>query len=184
MRITLFGALVFIALLIGYFYWAGNVPSMAEESLGTRRGYDRAWFYCSALFAVGAGNACFGDKQYGMFPPTSLRWLFVLRARFRYGMFWPEVDSCFWVMPRTASPSPRSRCSFPLARAVRDLHCWCFCVCGRYPSSWCPVLPRALLSASIRRQTAARSGGRPRRRCARRGLLGAALSTARPNVRC
>src|SRR5687767_12502276 len=78
MRITLFGALVFIALLIGYFYWAGNVPSMAEESLGTRRGYDRAWFYCSALFAVGAGNACFGDKQYGMFPPTSLRWLFVL----------------------------------------------------------------------------------------------------------
>lgn len=43
-----------------------------------RRGATRAWFQCGLLFVGGAATACFGDKEYGLFPPTSLRWLFII----------------------------------------------------------------------------------------------------------
>ena len=80
MKITIPGILVFIVLVVGFFVWVGGPPKLSHDldSRYARRRINRAWFYCAVLFVAGAGTACFGDKEYGMFPPTSLRWLFII----------------------------------------------------------------------------------------------------------
>ncbi|MGV3531640.1 MAG: hypothetical protein ACO1QR_04665 [Chthoniobacteraceae bacterium] len=78
MKITLTGILIFIALVVGFFLWIGGVPDTESTSHMARRGASRAWFQCGLLFVGGAATACFGDKEYGLFPPTSLRWLFIV----------------------------------------------------------------------------------------------------------
>ena len=80
MRITIPGILIFLALVVGFFLWVGGPPKLSDDydSRYALRRVNRAWFYCAVLFVAGAGTACFGDKEYGMFPPTSLRWLFII----------------------------------------------------------------------------------------------------------
>jgi hypothetical protein len=77
MKITLIGILAFLVLVAGYFVWFGGPLTLPDDPSMTDRGIVRSWYYCSLLFVAGAGTACFGDKEYGMFPPTSLRWLFI-----------------------------------------------------------------------------------------------------------
>ena len=77
-KITVFGIAIFLVLGIAFFVWFGGPPSLPDDSYMSHRGTTRAWFYCSILFLTGAGTACFGDREYGMFPPTSLRWLFIV----------------------------------------------------------------------------------------------------------
>ena len=76
-KITVLGTVFFIVLVAAFFAWFGVPPTIAGDFHLSRRGISRAWFYCSLLFVTGAGTACFGDKEYGMFPPTSLRWLVI-----------------------------------------------------------------------------------------------------------
>ena len=80
MKLTIPGILVFLVLVVGLFVWVGGPPQLPDDSDSryARRRINRAWFYCAVLFVAGAGTACFGDKEYGMFPPTSLRWLFII----------------------------------------------------------------------------------------------------------
>jgi hypothetical protein len=80
MKITIPGILVFLALVAGFFWWIGGPPKLPAgfDSGYARGGVNRAWFYSAALFIAGAGTACFADQEYGMFPPTSLRWLFII----------------------------------------------------------------------------------------------------------
>jgi hypothetical protein len=78
MKITVLGIIAFIALIGAFFVWFGGPPEVPDGVAVSRRGFGRAWLYCTMLFITGAGTACFGDFEYGMFPPTSLRWLFVL----------------------------------------------------------------------------------------------------------
>jgi hypothetical protein len=78
MKITLVGIVVFLVLAVAFLAWFGGRPISPDDSSMTQRGIMRSWFYCSLLFIAGAGTACFGDKEYGMFPPTSLRWLFIV----------------------------------------------------------------------------------------------------------
>ncbi len=78
MKITLIGVLVFLAIVVGFFWWFGGPPVLEGDSSMTERGLARSWVYCALLFVGGAGTACFGEKEYGMFPPTSLRWLFIV----------------------------------------------------------------------------------------------------------
>jgi len=89
-NITVPGIVVFTVLVVAFFAWAGGPPTMPDDYYMTRRAL-RFWFYCSLLFVAGAGTACFGDKQYGMFPPTSLRWLFII-----FGVFIMAV-STVWI---------------------------------------------------------------------------------------
>ena len=77
MKITLPGTVCFIVLVVAFFAWFGGPPTLPDEFPITRRGIGRAWFHCSLLFVTGAGTACFGEKEVGLFPPISLRWLFI-----------------------------------------------------------------------------------------------------------
>jgi hypothetical protein len=86
MKITVVGIAVFLVLVIVFFVWFGGPPTAIEDSVMTRRGISRSWFYCAVLFVAGAGTACFGEKEYGMFPPTSLRWLFIVFGIFIMGV--------------------------------------------------------------------------------------------------
>jgi len=78
MRFTLITIIIFIASVVGFFFFFGPPISPDPDSLLSQRGVKRAWMYCSLLFIVGTATACFGDKQYGLFPPASLRWLFIV----------------------------------------------------------------------------------------------------------
>ena len=82
MKITLVGILVFVALVVTFFALVGHPPKLHYAYNAAGPDLYRSWFYCWALFVAGAGVACFGDKEYGMFPPTSLRWLFILLGVF------------------------------------------------------------------------------------------------------
>ena len=77
MKISVHGIVFFIVLVASFFAWFGGPPTDPGDYQLSRRGIGRAWFYCALLFVTGAGMACFGDKEYGMFPPTSLRWLVI-----------------------------------------------------------------------------------------------------------
>src|SRR5437879_3867617 len=69
---------VFIALAIGFFWWCGFWPAdIPRYDYFDRRRIFKAWLACSALFLGGAATACFGEQDYGLFPPTSLRPLLI-----------------------------------------------------------------------------------------------------------
>ena len=71
---------IFLVLAAAFFWWCGLWPGdiLRYDSFDRQR-ILRGWFGCSALFLGGAATACFGEHQYGLFPPTSLRpWLIVL----------------------------------------------------------------------------------------------------------
>jgi hypothetical protein len=75
MKITVLRILCFVVLVSAFFaYFGFDIP---ERGRSVTR-IDDSWFYCAALFVVGAGCASFGDQEIGMFPPTSLRWLYVV----------------------------------------------------------------------------------------------------------
>src|SRR5689334_6052089 len=76
MKITFSGILVFLLLVIAFFAWFG-CPPLSDNSLVLLGGAFMEWLRCSTLFVIGAGIACFGEKEYCMFPPVSLRWLFI-----------------------------------------------------------------------------------------------------------
>lgn len=78
MKITVIGIVAFLVLVVAFFAWFGGPPVLQDDPSMSAPRIVRAWFYCSVLFLAGAGTACFGDKEYGMFPPTSLRWLFIV----------------------------------------------------------------------------------------------------------
>jgi hypothetical protein len=82
MKITLPGILIFLFLVVGFFLWFGGPQRLPQDSILSQSRVTKAWLYCSLLFVAGAGTACFGDKEYGMFPPTSLRWLFIVIGTF------------------------------------------------------------------------------------------------------
>jgi hypothetical protein len=82
MKITGIGIVVFLVIVVAFFAWFGGPPTLPDDSYMTRGGIGRSWLYCSLLFIAGAGTACFGDKEYGMFPPASLRWLFIVLGAF------------------------------------------------------------------------------------------------------
>ena len=66
--------IVFLVLGGAFFWWCGFWPGdIPRDDYFDRRRIMRAWFACSALFLGGAATACFGEHQYGLFPPTSLR---------------------------------------------------------------------------------------------------------------
>jgi hypothetical protein len=74
LRITPLRILSFAAFLAVFFLWFGYWPAdVPREEYFFHRRIVRAYFSCAALFVAATGLACFGDQQYGMFPPTSLR---------------------------------------------------------------------------------------------------------------
>lgn len=79
MKFSVLGAVVFVVLVAGFFWWFGGPGGLSDNpEFSMPAATRRAWFYCSLCFVGSAGTACFGDKQYGLFPPASLRWLFIL----------------------------------------------------------------------------------------------------------
>lgn len=78
MKITIQSSLLFLLLVTGFFLWFGGPQKLPPGSVLSQHHFTRVWIYCSLLFVVSAGTACFGDKEYGMFPPASLRWLFII----------------------------------------------------------------------------------------------------------
>jgi hypothetical protein len=66
-----FRGMIFVILLAAFFVWA----SMATPSMP---GAYRVLGYCTIIYVFGAILLCFGDFQYGLFPPKSLRPLFVI----------------------------------------------------------------------------------------------------------
>ena len=61
---------LFIVLLAAFFVWATiAIPTPAVN---------RAAGYCAIVYIGGAWLLCFGDFEYGLFPPKSLRPLFVI----------------------------------------------------------------------------------------------------------
>ena len=66
--------LVFAALVGAFFWWFGFWPGeVPRGEYFSHRRVTRAYFACATLFVVAAAIACFGEHEYGMFPPTSLR---------------------------------------------------------------------------------------------------------------
>jgi hypothetical protein len=109
-KITVPGITAFLVLVVAFFAWFGG-PTLPDDSSMTRRGFGRSWLHCSILFVVGAGTACFGDKEYGMFPPTSLRWLYVI-----FGVFimvistaWMHSLAKTWARNSSASQLPTAQ---------------------------------------------------------------------------
>lgn len=98
-KITIIGIIVFLVLVVVFFAWFGGPPTFPDASSMTRRGIGRSWLYCAILFVAGTGTACFGDKDYGKFPPTSLRWLFIV-----FGVL-IMVVSAAWMHLLTKTPS-------------------------------------------------------------------------------
>jgi drug/metabolite transporter (DMT)-like permease len=78
MKITIAGVVVFVVLVAAFFLWFGGPQKLPAGVRTPAKPRDQNWFYCAALFVVAAVTACFGDKEFGMFPPTSLRWLFII----------------------------------------------------------------------------------------------------------
>ena len=74
MKITPLRIAAFIVLVVAFFGYFGSVIPARSAKI---RGIDDAWFYCAVLFLTGAASACFGDQEIGMFPPSSLRWMYV-----------------------------------------------------------------------------------------------------------
>ena len=114
MKITVPGIVIFLVLGIAFFAWFGGPPSLPDDSYMSLRGTTRAWFYCSILFLTGAGTACFGDKEYGMFPPTSLRWLFIV-----FGVFIMAVSAAWIHSMKSVWGGSRSVSSLLLIEAGR-----------------------------------------------------------------
>jgi hypothetical protein len=77
MKITRPGILIFLGLVVVFFLWFGIPHGLPTDSIIAKRRVTNAWLY-SLLFVFGAGTACFGEREYGMFPPSSLRWLFII----------------------------------------------------------------------------------------------------------
>lgn len=98
MKITLPAILIFLVIVIGFFLWFGGPQRLPADSILSQRRVTKAWLYCSLLFVAGAGTSCFGDKEYGMFPPTSLRWLFII-----FGAFIMVVSAIWMHSLRTAA---------------------------------------------------------------------------------
>lgn len=82
MRFTLPTLLIFAVVISGFFLIFGLPVDLDSDSPLSQRRINRAWLYCSLLFVSGTVTACFGDKQYGLFPPVSLRWAFILFGGF------------------------------------------------------------------------------------------------------
>ena len=114
MKITIVGIIAFLVLVVAFFAWFGGPPTLPEASHMTRHGFGRSWLYCSILFVVGAGTACFGDKEYGMFPPTSLRWLYIV-----FGVFIMLVSTAW--MHSLAKTWGRSSSAYILP--TPEIHC-------------------------------------------------------------
>lgn len=49
-------------------------------------------------------TGCFGDHEYGMFPPASLRWLFMVAGTLAMvaGGLWMQAQSQAWALPMEA----------------------------------------------------------------------------------
>jgi hypothetical protein len=107
-KITVVGIVVFLVLVVAFFAWFGGPPTIPDASSMTHRGVFRAWFYCSLLFVSGAGTACFGEREYGMFPPTSLRWLFIVVGFLvmAASTAWMHVLTEAWKSDMSANLSP------------------------------------------------------------------------------
>ena len=103
MKFTLPGIVCFIVLVAAFFAWFGGPPTLPDEFPITRRGIGRAWFSCSLLFVAGAGTACFGDKEYGLFPPASFRWLFIVVGIVVMGVTAAWMHSLIQAWTRNAS---------------------------------------------------------------------------------
>jgi len=73
-KITPLRILIFAVLVAGFLMWFGYWPAhVPRDSYFDRRRISTAWIACASLFCAGAGLACFAEREYGMFPPTSLR---------------------------------------------------------------------------------------------------------------
>jgi hypothetical protein len=64
-------SLAFVALLVAFVAWTISATPHLP-------GVDRAVGYCSIVYIGGALLLCFGDFQYGLFPPKSLRPIFII----------------------------------------------------------------------------------------------------------
>src|SRR5688572_18402427 len=108
MKITAAGVIAFVLLVGAFFWWSGKMPFSDEASDIIRIEAGDAWFHCAALFVAGAGSACFGDKEYGMFPPTSLRWLYIVcGVLVMVGSgIWMYSMKTAWAEKRTAFAAP------------------------------------------------------------------------------
>lgn len=73
-RVTPLRLVVFAALVAAFFAWFGYWPAdVSRVEYFSPRRVARAYLACAALFVAAAGLACFGEYEYGLFPPTSLR---------------------------------------------------------------------------------------------------------------
>ena len=81
----------------------------------------RAWLYSSLLFVAGAGTACFGDQEYGMFPPTSLRWLFIVLGIFIMAVSsaWMHALTKTWTRDSSAVLLPTPNQTEPAGGSVK-----------------------------------------------------------------
>lgn len=110
MKITIPGTLIFLVLVAAFFVWFGGPPDFHQELPDVQAGIERSWGYSAILFITGAGTACFGDKEYGMFPPASLRWLFIAMGILIMiaGVAWMHAITRSWPrMNRHAAYAPR-----------------------------------------------------------------------------
>jgi hypothetical protein len=74
LRVTPLRLLLFAALVAGFFLWFGYWPAdVPRDEYFSHRRVGSTYFWCAALFVSATGLACFGEQEYGMFPPTSLR---------------------------------------------------------------------------------------------------------------
>jgi hypothetical protein len=74
LRISPLRLLVFAALVAGFFVWFGYWPADVPRDRHLYFGrITRIYLVCSVLFVFATSLACFGEHEYGMFPPTSLR---------------------------------------------------------------------------------------------------------------
>ena len=116
MKITILGGVFFIVLGVAFFAWFGGPPTIQPSmAIG------RAWLYCSLLFVAGAGTACFGDQEYGMFPPTSLRWLFIVLGIFIMAVSsaWMHALTKTWTRDSSAVLLPTPNQTQPVGGSVK-----------------------------------------------------------------
>ena len=119
MKITVIGVIAFTVLVGAFFWWIGGMPFSDETSYAIRREAGKAWIHCAALFIAGAGTACFGDKEYGMFPPTSLRWLYIL-----FGVLIMVVSGIWMHSMKTVWGEKRSAVGVPARMEPRCDYAW------------------------------------------------------------
>jgi hypothetical protein len=108
LKITIPGIACFIVLCVAFFAWFGSPATVHAGSHLSRLVTSRGWRDCAFLFVAGAGIACFGEKEYGMFPPTSLRWLFMVFGVFIMGIstIWMHSLTKLWTRDSSAFVLP------------------------------------------------------------------------------